>query len=111
MERTIKVELNKFKTIPNQLDQLTHGNVAGLVLSVDLAGLYHHYYLDAYGKRPPNPDPAQFEYAAFLSNCAEFRLAGDGIGDSVVARRHASTSLGQAFCRWFMHKYLDITYF
>jgi hypothetical protein len=111
MERTIKIELNKYDAKPNLLAGSIQDNAGRFDVSVDLAALYHHYYLDAHGKQPPNPDPTQFEYAAFLSNCAEFRLAGDGIGNSVLARRHASASLGQAFCRWFMHKYLGITYF
>lgn len=112
MERYLKLALNQFEPIPVLLQRGPPGDASAVgEIIVDLAGLYHHYYLDSYGQLPPSPDPAQFEYLRFLCPTPEFRLAGNGIGDSTVMRRHASTSLGQAFCRWFLHKYLGFTYF
>ncbi len=111
MERSIKLALNKFDQIPTSLlnDGETHNPVHEI--TVNLASLYHHYYLDSYGRIPPDPDPAQFEYLRFLLPTPDFRLRGDGIGDCTVVRRHSSTALGQAFCRWFLHDHLGITYF
>lgn len=111
MDRSIGVSLKDFATIPHSLRAQATENVCSDTCRCDLARLFHHYYLDTYGRRPPNPNPAQFEYVQFLSDCDDFRLAGDGIGASTAARRNISTALGQAFCRWFLHDHLNITYF
>ena len=86
-------------------------NAARPALLVPLASLYHHYYLDSHGKDRPNPDPAQFEHLQFLLPTNDFRIQGDGIGVSTSVRRHRSNELGHAFCRWFLHDHLNITYF
>ncbi len=111
MERDINVELNKFEIIPNSLRIFDDMNVFNKITKVNLARLYHHYYLDTYGKVPPNPDPSQFEYLQFLTNTSDFRFLGDGLGSSTSARRNRSSELGQAFCRWFLYEHLNITYF
>jgi len=110
MERTIALALNKFSAIPSSLRDEHNATKIRSELNVQLASLYHHYFLDSYGKVPPDPDPAQFEYLQFLVRTTEFRLIGDGIGVSTAKRRHSSTELGQA-CRWFLQDHLGIVYF
>ena len=111
MIKTINFKLNKFNTIPNSLREVANRNSASEQTEVNLADLYNHYFQDKYGRYIPDPDPANFEYLRFITNTADFRIQGDGIGDSTVARRNSSTDLGQAFCRYFLYKHLNITYF
>lgn len=47
-----------------------------------MAALFHHYYLDARGHAPPDPDPAHFEHLSFFCADPALRLKGDGIGAS-----------------------------
>jgi hypothetical protein len=54
---------------------------------------------------------ADFEHLQFLLPTNDFRVQGDGIGASTSIRRHRSNELGHAFCRWFLHDHLNITYF
>ena len=65
MERTIALSLNNFVSIPTTL--CSSLNVAANEITVNLANLYHHYYLDCYGIAPPDPDPAHFEYAGLFA--------------------------------------------
>lgn len=109
MQRTITFALNQFPQTPSTLIE-ADGSLKAEI-PVELSQLYHHYYQDTHGCNPPNPDPAQFEHLRFLTNTDDFRVLGDGIGSSTVARRHKSTELGQAFCRWFLHEHLGIVYF
>lgn len=111
MDKKIRLELNEYDPIPPSLCQSHAPDVPCDELSVDLAKLYHHYYLDTYGRLPPSPDPTQFEHLRFLMPASSFRFLGNGLGSSTSARRSKSTELGQAFCRWFLHEHLDITYF
>jgi hypothetical protein len=76
MERTIKLALNKFDQTPKSLIEGELGRPLQEI-TVNLTSLYHHYYLDSYGRVPPDPDPAQFEYLRFLLPTADFRLKGD----------------------------------
>ena len=110
MERSIKLALHKFQQVPKSLQDPENGYPVAEI-PVNLTNLFHHYYLDSYGVTLPNPDPAQFEYLRFILTTPDFRLSGDGIGACTDARRHSSTALGQAFCRWFLHDHLGITYF
>jgi hypothetical protein len=80
-------------------------------IPVDMAGLFHHYYLDTRGHAPPDPDPALFEHLGFFSAAPSLRLKDDGIGTSLTFRISRSNDLGQAFCRWFLYTHLNITYF
>jgi hypothetical protein len=111
MKRSVNIALNKFNPIPNSLKKSGLANRAIKSVDISLASLYHHYYLDNYGRTPPDPDPAQFEYLRFLANTQDFRLRSNGIGVSTAARRNRSNELGQAFCRLFLHDFLTITYF
>lgn len=111
MNRSLNLSINNFGTIPHSLRAQPAVNLPADTCRVDLARLFHHYYLDSYGRRPPNPDPARFEYVHFLADCDDFRMTGDGIGASTATRRNSSTALGQAFCRWFLHDHLNIAYF
>ncbi|MDQ7733650.1 hypothetical protein QT231_13140 [Halomonas sp. SpR1] len=111
MNRYINIALNKFESVPVSLRLDPNQDIAAEKCLVDLARLYHHYYLDSYGRRPPYPDPSQFEYLRFLAETGDFRILCGGIGDSTAKKRHASTELGQAFCRWFLCEHLNITYF
>jgi hypothetical protein len=110
MKKSLHLALSKYNPIPQSLRAAQVGQTASAI-DVDLAVLYHHYYLDNYGIAPPSPDPAQFEYLRFLMPNADFRFQGDGLTISTSARRSSSTQLGQAFCRWFMHEHLGIKYF
>lgn len=111
MERKIQLALSRFPVTPNSLRETPANDSPRTEISVNLANLYHHYYLDSFERRPPDPDPAQFEHLRFLLPTDDFRLSGDGIGASTSVRRHRSNELGQAFCRWFLHDHLNITYF
>jgi hypothetical protein len=111
MEKTIALALNRFPTTPHSLRETPHRDIPRAEMTVNLASLYHHYYLDSHGRIPPDPDPAQFEHLQFLMPTREFRVRGDGIGASTSIRRHRSNELGHAFCRWFLHDHLNITYF
>ncbi|TBC25601.1 hypothetical protein ELH33_33030 (plasmid) [Rhizobium ruizarguesonis] len=109
MFKTINIAIDKFPETPSSL---TDGS--GAVRSsvdIDLAALYHHYYLDSYGRVPPNPDPSQFEHVQLLTTQSELRVRGDGLGANPATRQHRSNELGQAFFRWFLDQYLDIPYF
>lgn len=111
MDKKIRLELNEYNSLPPSLREPSSVDVPRAVLDVDLAKLYHHYYLDTYGRVPPSPDATQFEHVHFLTPDTSFRFLGSGLGASTSARRSRSTELGQAFCRWFLHDHLGITYF
>jgi hypothetical protein len=111
MERTIALALNKFPSVPLTLRETPTNDTARKEIRINLADLFHHYYHDSYGRSPPNPDPAQFEHLRFLVPEEGFRIQGDGIGISTAVRRNRSIELGQAFCRWFLHEHLNMTYF
>lgn len=111
MKKTINLKLNKFPSTPNVLLDPTRPGMALTNISINLASLYHHYYLDTHGKAPPNPDPANFEYVEFLASCGDFRYVCRGLGTSATSKRNKSYEMGQAFCRLFLHDYIGITYF
>lgn len=111
MDKKICLRLNAYDPLPPSLRAGSSPKLPRSELAVDLAKLYHHYYLDTYGREPPSPDASQFEHIRFLTADPQFRFLGDGLGASTAARRSKSTELGQAFCRWFLHEHLDITYF
>jgi len=111
MDKIVDLALNNFPVTPNSLRHLPASNQPVDKIKIILSNLYHHYYLDSYGKAPPNPDPAQFEYLRFLSGTDDFRFLGNGLGASTAAKRHRSNELGQAFFRYFLHEYLGIIYF
>ncbi|MQW02803.1 hypothetical protein GHK45_02855 [Sinorhizobium meliloti] len=73
--------------------------------------MFHHYYLDTRGYAPPDPDPVRFEYLDLFTSSEELRAVGDGLGIGTAFRRASSSLLGQAFCRWFLHDHLNVTYF
>jgi hypothetical protein len=111
MDKTLALALNKYVPIPVTLRVNPSMDEAAKSVSVGLASLYHHYYLDSYGGAPPNPDPAQFEHIRYLLPCSDFRFQGAGLGVSPTVKGHRSNELGHAFCRWFLHDHLNITYF
>jgi hypothetical protein len=110
MKKTLHLALSRYNPIPPSLQGTSVGN-ARTVIDLDLAGLYHHYYLDTYGTEPPFPDPAQFEHMRFLMPNDELRFQGDGVGASTNAKRSKSSEMGQAFCRWFLHEHVGVKYF
>ena len=111
MERTLRLALNLFPEVPRSLRQTPNSEVAVDSIKINLANLYHHYYLDTYGRVPPDPDPTNFEYLKFLAPSADFRWRGNGLGFGSAARRHRSNEVGQAFCRMFLHDHLGIYHF
>jgi len=110
MNKIIKLALNKYVPIPASLQDLPP-NAAIDEIAVDMAALFHHYYLDTRGHAPPDPDPAHFEHLSFFCADPALRIKGDGIGASLAFRISRSNDLGQAFCRWFLYTHLNITYF
>ena len=111
MKKTIALKLNNYLTVPHNLREVPGLDSPVSEVAVELASLYHHYYLDSFGCRPPDPDPSKFEPTRFLLPCPEFRFQGSGLGSSTAVRRNRSTELGQAFFRWFLHEHLNVTYF
>ena len=109
MKKKLQLALNKYQPIPPTL-QGTNAQSAKTVIDLDLAALYHHYYLDTYDTQPPSPDPAQFEHMRFLMPHDDLRFQGAGVGASTNARRGKSSEMGQAFCRWFLHEHVGIKY-
>jgi len=111
MDRAIKFSLNDFPAVPDSLRADPAVNLARTHAQVNLASLFHHYYFDCYGVAPPDPDPAHFEHLKFLANTKDFRFRGQGLGAAPGIMGNRSQELGQAFCRWFLHDYLNIAYF
>ena len=111
MQKSIDIALNKFDPIPFLLRTNPSIYQGMSDIKINLARLYHHYYLDNYGQAPPNPDPAQFEYLRFLAHSSDFRFRSGGLGISTGSRRHRSNEMGQAFFRYFLHDFLKITFF
>lgn len=111
MEKEVRLLLNRFPKLPFSLSESGKGDSPRTSLEVNLANLFHHYWLDSYGVAPPNPDPVHFEHLQFLVNTEEFRIRGSGIGEPTHIRRNRSQELGHAFCRWFLAEHLQITYF
>jgi hypothetical protein len=111
MIKSIRIKLRDFPSIPVSLiDDLGLGNPKEEI-EVNLANLYHHFYLDKFGTQPPNPDPSRFEYVRHLTSDKDFRTQKNGIGSSPAHKRTSSFELGQAFCRLFLHDYLDFYHF
>lgn len=106
--KTVQLRLSKFPVIPNSLK--SPNGSAALSIGIDLAKLYHHYYIDSRGMAPPNPDPAEFEHIRYLMNCPEFRFQRNGLGTNKTFRGNKSNELGQAFCRLFMQEHLEMIY-
>jgi hypothetical protein len=107
--KTVKLALNAFPTPPSSLAHSTSGQVLPEI-SVNLADLYHHYYLDSWGQVPPDPNPAHFEQTRYLLPCLEFRFSRQGMGAARTFKGNKSNELGQAFCRWFLSEHLGIDY-
>jgi hypothetical protein len=108
--KTVHLKLKDFPTIPPTLQGA--GGTAKPALDIDLADLFHHYYLDGRGVSPPDPDPVHFEHVRYLLPCPDFRFQRDGLGvaGNTNARISNSTQLGQAFCRWFLDAHLTMPY-
>lgn len=111
MQKTLQLALNKYAQVPSTLEAQPGGNAPVDVVQVDVARLFHHYYLDTRGYAPPDPDPAQFEQLDLLLPSKELRVCGDGFGTGTAYRRSTSSIFGQAFCRWFLSEHLGVTYF
>lgn len=108
MLKTVRLKLNEFPAVPSSL-RLADGS-ASPAIEVDLADLYHHYYIDSRGMVPPDPDPAHFEHVRHLVAGPEFRFQRHGLGINKTFKGNKSNELGQAFCRWFLDKHLDMSY-
>ena len=108
MQKSVRVALNKFPAVPASLKNPAKPGSPVPEIMVDLADLYHHYYLQSYDKAPPNPDPAQFEHVRYLEPCTAFRFQPNGLGANKTKKQNNSNELGEAFCRWFLAEHLDI---
>jgi hypothetical protein len=111
MRKSINLSLNNYLTLPPSLKSPVGPNRPISNIDIDIARLFHHYYLDTRGYAPPDPDLAHFEHLSLLLPCTEFRVRGDGFGTGTAFRKHRSNELGQALCRWFLYEHLEITYF
>lgn len=111
MYKTINFELNQFPTTPHKLREVLSIDNPAADFVVNLSRLYHHYYTDFWGVRPPNPDHTNFEYLRFLDSCRDFRFLESRVSVSSGQKRTISNYLGQAFCRYFLYEFCDITYF
>lgn len=110
MRKSVRVALNKFPDVPASLQDPTAPGSPVSEIMVDLADLYHHYFLQSYDKSPPNPDPAQFEHVRYLEPSTAFRFQPNGLGANKTKKQNNSNELGEAFCRWFLAEHLDITH-
>jgi len=106
--RTVRLALNAFPAVPPGLCTAAGG--ATDTIEVNLSDLYTYYYLDSWGVRPPDPDPAHFEHVRHLMPGRDFRFAKNGMGIAKTFKGNKSNELGQAFCRWFLSTYLDTPY-
>ncbi|MBN9673451.1 hypothetical protein [Roseibium aggregatum] len=111
MFKNIDFQLKDYNPTPPSLVCCTEEGNKNASVKVDLARLFHHYYLDTRGYAPPDPDLARFEHLSLFTTDKEFRVRGDGFGTGLAFRRSTSNQLGQAFCRWFLYEHLNITYF
>lgn len=108
MQKSVRVALNNFPAVPTSLNDPAKPGHALPEIMVDLADLYHHYYLQSYDRAPPNPDPANFEHVRYLDPGIAFRFQPNGLGANKTKKQNNSNELGEAFCRWFLAEYLDI---
>lgn len=111
MNRTIKIALKDFPSLPPSLCAQFSSSTLVDEVDIDLGRLFHHFYLDTQGTPPPDPDAAQFHHLSLLAATKDFRARGLGFGTHAAFRGHVSNELGQAFCRWFLYEHLDVTYF
>ncbi|MCB9191199.1 MAG: hypothetical protein H6602_06015 [Flavobacteriales bacterium] len=110
MKKTIRIALNRFPEIPDALRADPRINAAVSEVEIDLGILYHHYYMDGYGVRPPRVNHFDLEYLRFITGASDFRFRDDAVA-SAAKKRTLSQELGQAFFRYFMSEYLGIKYF
>ncbi len=108
MQKSVKLAINDFPNVPPSLQSSKDPATSVDQITVELADLYHHYYLHNYDRVPPNPDPAHFEQIRYLMPCPEFRFQHGGQGANRTFKGNKSNELGEAFCRWFLDKHLDI---
>jgi len=111
MFKTLNLHLKDYTPTPPSLADPTSSTGVRPSVDVELAKLFHHYYLDTRGVAPPPYDPAHFEHLSLLTPDAAFRVQGDGFGSGPEFRKRCSNELGQAFCRWLLQEHLGITHF
>lgn len=108
MQKSIKLAINAFPQVPASIQHPSNPKQAVDQVKVELADLYHHYYLNSWNCAPPDPDPAHFEQVRYLMSCGDFRFQRGGMGANPTFKGNKSNELGEAFCRWFLDKTLDI---
>lgn len=111
MQRTVAIHLKDVHNVPQSLRADPTANRACLDTEVNLARLFHHYYLDSFPAGPPKPDPSRFEYLELIAPGDWFRFLRHVSEASTVKKRGISIDLGQAFCRWMLHEHFGIRYF
>lgn len=109
MQKSVRLALNNFPAVPHSLLDPSMPGQAVSEITVDLADLYHHYYLQSFDRAPPNPDPSHFEHVRYLEPCTPFRFQPNGLGANKTKKQNNSNELGEAFCRWFLDTHLDIS--
>lgn len=108
MLKSVKLAINAFPQVPISIQHPSDPKQAVDHMNVDLADLYHHYYLNSWDCAPPDPDPVHFEQVRYLLPCADFRFRRGGMGANKTFKGNKSNELGEAFCRWFLDKALGI---
>ena len=93
LRKSIRFELNKFPVVPDSLRDDPKLDKAKSSVEIDVGRLFHHYYIDKFGKRPPSPDLAQFEPSQFFVEEEEFRFIGEGYGNNPAAKQAGSNQL------------------
>lgn len=110
MQKTVRLALKAFPTVPASVENPLKKGEAVSEIPVDLADLYLHYYIQSFDMTPPNPDPAHFEHVRYLEPCKPFRFQANGLGANKTKKQNSSNELGEAFCRWFLDRHLDISF-
>jgi hypothetical protein len=108
MQKTVKLAINAFPQVPASIQHPSNPEQAVDEINVELADLYHHYCLNSWNCSPPNPDPAHFEQVRYLMPGGDFRFQRGGMGANPTFKGNKSNELGEAFCRWFLDKALEI---
>ena len=111
MNKTVALKLRNFRPIPPGLQSQTNARRPANQLRVSLPDLFHHLYLDSYGRTPPTPNPFNYLYPPMLARGTALRFLRDGLGSHKEARIGEHNKFGKAFCRWFLSCHCDIHHF
>jgi hypothetical protein len=107
MNKTIRFVLNDFPCVPHRLRKIAAIDAATDTFVVDLARLYHHYFVDNFDAKTTLLH-SNFEYLNQLSETRDFRFLDNSIGRNKYKKRSISSELGQASCRYFLYEFCSV---